>query len=97
MSSLGNVEMDHATIAHDMASMVRQSFVVGTAAACVAQIKAIGDALPVDPLVTRANWPGMDNVDVVAYLDGLGEEFIPALAEYQPVATYPWPAWGPDV
>ena len=64
---------------------VRTGFVVGSVEECVSEIRAIGDVVPVDPVITRANWPGMSTDDAVAYIDSLGQELVPALREYQPV------------
>ena len=38
---------------------VRTGFVAGTAADCVREIRVIADQVPVNPVITRANWPGM--------------------------------------
>jgi alkanesulfonate monooxygenase SsuD/methylene tetrahydromethanopterin reductase-like flavin-dependent oxidoreductase (luciferase family) len=60
---------------------VRSGFVTGTAAECVREIRAIADVVPIDPVITRANWPGMTTDQAVAYIDSLGEELVPALRE----------------
>jgi alkanesulfonate monooxygenase SsuD/methylene tetrahydromethanopterin reductase-like flavin-dependent oxidoreductase (luciferase family) len=84
MSQLGNLEMDHEVIVSDMSTMVRDAFVYGSPEDCLAAVRAIGDEFPIGPLVTRANWPGMTDAQVIGYLDDLGRELVPALAEYQP-------------
>jgi alkanesulfonate monooxygenase SsuD/methylene tetrahydromethanopterin reductase-like flavin-dependent oxidoreductase (luciferase family) len=66
---------------------VRTGFVTGTAEEIVSEIRAIGDRVPVDPLITRANWPGMTTDEAVAYVESLGRELVPALRAYKPVAT----------
>jgi alkanesulfonate monooxygenase SsuD/methylene tetrahydromethanopterin reductase-like flavin-dependent oxidoreductase (luciferase family) len=63
---------------------VRTGFVVGSAEECVGEIRSIGDRVPVDPVVTRAHWPGMSTEQAVAYIDSLGEELVPMLGEVGP-------------
>jgi hypothetical protein len=41
--------------------------------------------VPVDPVITRANWPGMTADESVAYIDQLGEQLVPLLADFEPV------------
>jgi alkanesulfonate monooxygenase SsuD/methylene tetrahydromethanopterin reductase-like flavin-dependent oxidoreductase (luciferase family) len=65
---------------------VRTGFVTGTAEACVRQIRAIADHVPVNPVITRANWPGMTADEAVAYIESLGRELVPALREIEPAA-----------
>ena len=52
---------------------------------CPGRFAPIGDLVPVDPVITRANWPGMSTDQAVAYIDSLGQELVPALREYEPV------------
>lgn len=66
---------------------VRTGFVTGTAETCVAAIRAIADRVPVDPVITRANWPGMTTAEAVAYIESLGRELVPALREVVPVTA----------
>jgi alkanesulfonate monooxygenase SsuD/methylene tetrahydromethanopterin reductase-like flavin-dependent oxidoreductase (luciferase family) len=63
---------------------VRTGFVVGSAEECVREISAIADQVPVDPVVTRAHWPGMSTEAAVAYIDDLGRELVPMLRELGP-------------
>ena len=58
---------------------------LGTAEDCVAQIAALAAALPVDPLIIRAQWPDMPAQAVVDYLDDLGREIVPAVREIRSV------------
>lgn len=60
---------------------VGTGFVTGTAADCVHEIRVIADQVPVNPVITRANWPGMTTDEAVAYIEGLGRELVPALRE----------------
>ena len=43
----------------------------------LAQIRQIAATLPVDPLILRAGWPGMDPDWFVSYLDDLGSRLVP--------------------
>jgi hypothetical protein len=47
----------------------------------VGQVRGLAERLPVGPLIVRAQWPGMDDDDVCAYLDRLGECVVRPLAE----------------
>lgn len=60
---------------------VADHLVAGSPAECLAELKAIAEALPVGPLIFRASWPDMSTDEVVAYLDLLGREIVPALRE----------------
>jgi alkanesulfonate monooxygenase SsuD/methylene tetrahydromethanopterin reductase-like flavin-dependent oxidoreductase (luciferase family) len=64
-----------------IADFVRTGFVTGTAEECVREIRAVADRVPVNPVITRANWPGMTTDEAVAYIESLGEELVPALRE----------------
>jgi hypothetical protein len=68
---------------------VRSGFVCGSAADVAAEIRAIGDRVPVDPVLTRAHWPGMTSEQAVANIDSLGRELVPALRDYAPVPDLP--------
>jgi hypothetical protein len=65
---------------------VRTGFVAGTADDCIREIRMIADQVPVNPVITRANWPGMTTDDAVSYLESLGRELVPALRELEPEA-----------
>jgi len=62
-------------------------WVLGDADDCAAQLRAIGDSVPVNPVITRANWPGMTADESVAYIGMLGEQLIPSLKDYESVTT----------
>ena len=49
----------------------------------VSQLQALGERLPVDTVIVRAQWPGMDPDDVAAYLDELGGHVVRPLAKRQ--------------
>jgi alkanesulfonate monooxygenase SsuD/methylene tetrahydromethanopterin reductase-like flavin-dependent oxidoreductase (luciferase family) len=77
---------DEAEIAASFREVAAKEAFVGTPAQCVAQIAALARVLPIDPVIVRAQWPDMTADDVVAYLDDLGKDVIPAVREITPVA-----------
>jgi alkanesulfonate monooxygenase SsuD/methylene tetrahydromethanopterin reductase-like flavin-dependent oxidoreductase (luciferase family) len=58
---------------------------IGTPAQCVAQIRELAAVVPVDPILVRAQWPHLTGDEVVAYLDDLGRDIVPAVREIEPV------------
>jgi alkanesulfonate monooxygenase SsuD/methylene tetrahydromethanopterin reductase-like flavin-dependent oxidoreductase (luciferase family) len=58
---------------------------IGTPAECVAQIRELAAIVPVDPILVRAQWPHLTGDEVVAYLDDLGRDIVPAVREIEPV------------
>jgi alkanesulfonate monooxygenase SsuD/methylene tetrahydromethanopterin reductase-like flavin-dependent oxidoreductase (luciferase family) len=77
---------DENEIAARFRAVAAEEAFVGTPAECVAQIAALAAEVPVDPVIVRAQWPDMSAGDVVAYLDDLGKEVIPAVRRITPVA-----------
>jgi alkanesulfonate monooxygenase SsuD/methylene tetrahydromethanopterin reductase-like flavin-dependent oxidoreductase (luciferase family) len=63
------------------ADSVGGHLVAGTAAEVRDELVAIARALPVGPLILRPSWPDMTSDEVVATLDLLGREIVPALRE----------------
>lgn len=57
----------------------------GTAADVLAEIRQIARTLPVNPLILRAGWPDMDPDWFISYLDALGAELVPGIAETEPM------------
>jgi len=66
-------------LSSSFAEQVSDHVIAGTAEECIAQLTAIARELPVGPLVVRPQWPDMEPDDVVAYLDELGREVVPAM------------------
>jgi alkanesulfonate monooxygenase SsuD/methylene tetrahydromethanopterin reductase-like flavin-dependent oxidoreductase (luciferase family) len=60
-------------------------WVLGDADDCAAQLREIGESAPVNPVITRANWPGMTTAESVSYIDMLGQQLIPSLKDYNSV------------
>ncbi len=52
---------------------IASHLVFGTMEQCVDTIRSIDDEIPVDPVIVRPSWPGMDPASVVAEIDRLGE------------------------
>jgi alkanesulfonate monooxygenase SsuD/methylene tetrahydromethanopterin reductase-like flavin-dependent oxidoreductase (luciferase family) len=67
-----------------IADFVRTGFIVGSAEECVREIREIADVVPVDPVVTRAHWPGMSTEQALATIDDLGRELVPMLRQVEP-------------
>jgi len=59
---------------------------IGTPDECVAQIRELAAVVPIDPILVRAQWPHLTGDEVVAYLDDLGCDIVPAVREIEPVA-----------
>jgi alkanesulfonate monooxygenase SsuD/methylene tetrahydromethanopterin reductase-like flavin-dependent oxidoreductase (luciferase family) len=62
-------------------------WVLGDAGDCARQLREIGATVPVNPVITRANWPGMSPGESVSYIELLGEELIPALKDFESVIS----------
>jgi alkanesulfonate monooxygenase SsuD/methylene tetrahydromethanopterin reductase-like flavin-dependent oxidoreductase (luciferase family) len=55
--------------------------IVGDPDTVRAQLAALAGELPVDPVIVRAQWPGMDITDTETYLAQLGNEVVGPLAD----------------
>ena len=62
------------------ADHVETHAIVGTPDDIVDQIRSLEQALPVGPLIVRAQWPGMSTQEVEAYLDALGRHVVKPLS-----------------
>ena len=76
---------DADEIAQQFREVARQETFIGTPDECVAQIREFAATVPIDPILVRAQWPHMSADDVVAYLDDLGRDIVPAVAELESV------------
>ncbi|MCW2530060.1 MAG: class flavin-dependent oxidoreductase [Pseudonocardiales bacterium] len=86
MAKTGHNEyVDPAGLIKSIPSVLAKHWVLGDAQDCAAQLRAIGESVPVNPVITRANWPGMSPDESVAYIDQLGEELIPSLKDFESV------------
>jgi len=80
-----NKYVDPEGLVKSIPGVLSTHWVLGDAEDCAAQLREIGKRVPVDPVITRANWPGMTPDESVAYIDQLGEQLIPLLADFEPV------------
>jgi alkanesulfonate monooxygenase SsuD/methylene tetrahydromethanopterin reductase-like flavin-dependent oxidoreductase (luciferase family) len=80
-----NKYVDPEGLVKSIPGVLSTHWVLGSPQECAAQLRDIGATVPVDPVVTRANWPGMSPAESVAYIDQLGEQLIPLLADFEPV------------
>jgi alkanesulfonate monooxygenase SsuD/methylene tetrahydromethanopterin reductase-like flavin-dependent oxidoreductase (luciferase family) len=74
-------------VAHDFTEVVGAHVLAGSPDDVLAQIRHIAATLPVDPLILRAGWPGMDPDWFVSYLDVLGSRLVPGIAAIPPAAA----------
>ena len=79
--------VDRDELVKSIPGVLAAHWVLGDAEDCAAQLREIGDSVPVNPIITRANWPGMTADESVAYIGLLGEQLIPSLKDYEPVTA----------
>ena len=65
--------------------MAAKETFIGTPDECIEQIRALAAVVPIDPILVRAQWPHMTSDQVVAYLDDLGRDIVPAVREIESV------------
>jgi alkanesulfonate monooxygenase SsuD/methylene tetrahydromethanopterin reductase-like flavin-dependent oxidoreductase (luciferase family) len=88
MASTGhNKYVDPEGLIASIPGALASHWVLGDAADCAGQLRDIGAAVPVNPVITRANWPGMSPDESVAYIERLGEDLIPALKDFESVTS----------
>jgi hypothetical protein len=80
-----NTYVDPEGLVASIPGVLAKHWVLGSPEECAAQLRDIGGSVPVEPVVTRANWPGMSPDESVAYIEQLGEQLIPLLADFEPV------------
>ena len=76
---------DAGTLTSSFREVAAKETFIGTPEQCVAQIRDLAAVVPVDPILVRAQWPHLTGDEVVAYLDDLGRDILPAVREIQPV------------
>ncbi|GAA1510672.1 hypothetical protein GCM10009827_026070 [Dactylosporangium maewongense] len=76
---------DAGELDREFREVARKETFIGTPDECVRQIAEFAQVFPVDPILVRAQWPTMSGDDVVAYLDDLGRDIVPAVAGLTPV------------
>jgi alkanesulfonate monooxygenase SsuD/methylene tetrahydromethanopterin reductase-like flavin-dependent oxidoreductase (luciferase family) len=91
MARMGTKEVNPQELADQMPEVVARSFILGSAADCAEQLRWIGERVPVNPVITRGNWPGMTSEQLIDYLDTLGRELIPSMRDFVSVETLALP------
>lgn len=76
---------DADEISREFREVARKETFIGTPADCVSQIAELAKVAPIGPILVRAQWPRMSSDQVVAYLDDLGRDVVPAVAEIESV------------
>ncbi len=84
-----NKYVDPEGLVKSIPGVLSKHWVLGDAEDCAAQLREIGQSVPVNPVITRANWPGMSADDSVAYIELLGERLIPLLKDFESVTELP--------
>jgi alkanesulfonate monooxygenase SsuD/methylene tetrahydromethanopterin reductase-like flavin-dependent oxidoreductase (luciferase family) len=79
--------VDQEALIASIPGVLASHWVLGDAADCARQLREIGAAVPVNPVITRANRPGMSPDESVAYIELLGEELIPRLKDFEAVTS----------
>lgn len=74
LHTLGDVD-----VRADFAASIEDTAVLGNTADIADQMAAIDREVPLEALIIRPQWPDMSADDVVAYLDEVGREVVPAL------------------
>jgi alkanesulfonate monooxygenase SsuD/methylene tetrahydromethanopterin reductase-like flavin-dependent oxidoreductase (luciferase family) len=77
---------DAAELASAFRGVAAREAICGTPDECVARLAELAATAPVDPVLVRADWPGMSIEDVEAYLDDLGRWVVPPVRDIVPVA-----------
>jgi alkanesulfonate monooxygenase SsuD/methylene tetrahydromethanopterin reductase-like flavin-dependent oxidoreductase (luciferase family) len=90
-----NKYVDPEGLVQSIPGVLSTHWVLGSPDECAAQLREIGAAVPVDPVITRANWPGMTADESVAYIEQLGKRLIPLLSDFRTVEELADPAVSP--
>jgi len=77
---------DEAELSTAFRAVAEREAFVGTAQTVIDKIADLAAVVPIDPILVRVQWPDLDASAVVAYLDELGREVLPALREIESVA-----------
>jgi alkanesulfonate monooxygenase SsuD/methylene tetrahydromethanopterin reductase-like flavin-dependent oxidoreductase (luciferase family) len=73
----------------DEAATMKANTLLGTAEQIIAQVQALSDLLPIEPLILRPQWPYSSAEDAIAMLDRLGREVVPAVRAIVPRRDLP--------
>jgi alkanesulfonate monooxygenase SsuD/methylene tetrahydromethanopterin reductase-like flavin-dependent oxidoreductase (luciferase family) len=72
---------DAGELSREFRAVAAKETFIGTPEQCIEQIRALAAIVPIDPILVRAQWPRMTSEQVVAYLDDLGRDVVPAVRE----------------
>lgn len=72
-------------LSREFRAVAAQETFIGTPEECIEQIRDLAAIVPIDPILVRAQWPHMSADQVVAYLDNLGRDVVPAVREIRSV------------
>lgn len=84
--------LDEDALMRNFFDEVKHSVAVGTAQEVIDHFAEVARELPIDPILLKPQWPQMHIDEVIDYLDTMGREVIPALAEVAPMAIDDIPA-----
>lgn len=84
--------LDEEALMKNFFEEVRHSVAVGTAQEVIGHFAEVARELPIDPILLKPQWPQMHIDEVIDYLDTMGREVIPALADVAPMAIEDIPA-----
>ena len=84
--------LDEEALVNNFFGEVKGSVAVGTAQEVIDHFTDVARELPIDPFVVKPQWPEMPIDEVIDYLDTMGREVIPALAEVPPMPIEDIPA-----
>jgi alkanesulfonate monooxygenase SsuD/methylene tetrahydromethanopterin reductase-like flavin-dependent oxidoreductase (luciferase family) len=76
---------DAGELSREFRAVAAKETFIGTPDECLEQIRSLAALVPIDPILVRAQWPHMSSDEVVAYLDDLGRDIVPALREIESV------------
>ena len=77
--------LDEEALMANFFDEVKSSVAVGTAQQVIDHFTEVVRELPIDPIVLKPQWPQMPIDEVIDYLDTMGREVIPALADVPPM------------
>lgn len=84
-----NTYVDPEGLKASIPGVMAAHWVLGTVEDCADQLRRIGATVPVDPIITRANWPKMSTQDSVDYIRLLGGGLVPAVRDIESLGAMP--------
>jgi len=79
------VTRDESELLNTFREVAEREALIGTPRQVENKARALASQLPVDPIIVRAQWPGMSAEAVTRYLEILGRDVVPTLREITPV------------